>query len=86
MMFGHFFEGVVLAVVYAAAVYFVARKRRVEPWPWTIGTLIPFVGLIVSAVFFYLTLLSILDRLNLLEAGRPPAQAPELPGGPAQPA
>jgi hypothetical protein len=57
----------VLEVVYAAVVYVVARKRNVNPWAWTIGTLVPGLGLFVSAIFFLVTLLSVLDRLNVLE-------------------
>jgi hypothetical protein len=31
---------IVFSLVYAVIVYAVARKRRVNPWPWTIATLI----------------------------------------------
>jgi ATP/ADP translocase len=57
----------VIGFIYAVLVFIVARKRRVNPWGWTIATLIPVVGLLVSAVFFFLTFLSVLDRLNALE-------------------
>jgi hypothetical protein len=56
------------SAIYAAIVFAVARKRGVNSWPWVIGTLVPFFGLIVSGVFFLLTLFSILDRLNRLQA------------------
>jgi len=61
------FPAFILGFIYAAVVFVVARKRGVNPWPWALATLVPVVGLIVSAVFFLLTLLSILDRLNVLE-------------------
>ena len=57
----------VLGVVYAIVVFIVARKRGINPWIWTIATLIPVIGFIVSGVFFLLTFLSMLDRLNALE-------------------
>jgi hypothetical protein len=56
-----------LGLFYAAVVYVVARKRKINPWGWTIATLIPGIGLIASGIFFLLTFLSILDRLNVLE-------------------
>jgi hypothetical protein len=59
----------VLGLFYALVVYVVARKRRINPWVWTVATLIPGIGLIVSGIFFLLTFLSVLDRLNALEAG-----------------
>jgi hypothetical protein len=58
---------ILFGLFYAAVVYVVARKRKVNPWVWTIATLIPAIGLIVSGIFFLLTFLSILDRLNALE-------------------
>jgi hypothetical protein len=57
----------VLGLIYAAIVFIVARKRGVNPWVWTIATLLPGVGLIVSGIFFLLTFFSVLDRLNALE-------------------
>jgi hypothetical protein len=59
-----------LSIIYAIVVFVVARKRNINPWGWTIGTVIPFVGFFVSAIFFLLTLMSILDRLNSLEKER----------------
>ena len=61
----------IFSLIYAVIVFIVARKRRINPWGWTIGTMIPLFGLIISGVFFVTTLLSILDRLNALESGRP---------------
>ncbi|MBL8556296.1 MAG: hypothetical protein JNL41_18625 [Phenylobacterium sp.] len=57
----------IVGVVYAIVVYVIARKRRVNPWPWTIATLIPAIGLLVAAIFYLLSFLSVLDRLNKLE-------------------
>ena len=57
-----------LQLIYAAIVYALARKRRINPWPWTIATLVPFLGIFVFPLFFLVTLLSVLDRLNVLEA------------------
>lgn len=64
----------IVGTIYAALVFVVARKRAINPWPWTIGTLIPLFGLFVGAAFFYVTTLSILDRLNVLE-GKAPSDA-----------
>ena len=66
---------IVLGVIYAAVVFVIARKRGVNPWGWTIATLVPLIGLLVSAVFFLTTLLSSLDRLNALEGRSAPASA-----------
>lgn len=57
----------VVGLVYAAVVFVVARKRGLNPWGWTIGAVVPLVGIFVSAVFMLLTFLSMLDRLNALE-------------------
>ncbi|WP_157223713.1 hypothetical protein [Caulobacter sp. AP07] len=62
-----FMPMIVLSLFYVAIVYVIARKRGINPWGWTIGTLVPGVGLVVSAIFFFLTFLSVLDRLNALE-------------------
>lgn len=56
-----------ISAIYAALIYVVANRRRINPWGWMIGTMIPMIGFIVAAVFFYTTLLSMLDRLNALE-------------------
>lgn len=58
---------VVIGIIYAIVVYIVARKRGVNPWVWAIPTLIPFIGVIVGAIFMLLSFLSVLDRLNVLE-------------------
>lgn len=57
----------VMGLIYAVVVFIVARKRNINPWGWTLATAIPVAGLIVAAVFFLTTLLSMLDRLNKLE-------------------
>ncbi|CAN5870351.1 hypothetical protein BH11PSE1_BH11PSE1_29850 [soil metagenome] len=57
----------ILGVIYAIVVFVIARKRRINPWGWTIATLIPIFGLIVAAIFFLMTFLSVLDRINALE-------------------
>ena len=54
-------------VIFIVVSFVACLKRRINPWPWTIGMLIPFVGLIVYAVFSLVTWYSILDRLNKLE-------------------
>lgn len=56
--------------IFAVIVFVVARKRGVNPWIWTIATLIPGIGMVIYLVFSLLTWLSILDRLNALE-GKP---------------
>jgi len=57
----------IVSVIYAFVVFVIARKRKVNPWPWTIGTLIPGVGIIVAPVFMLLSFISVFDRLNALE-------------------
>lgn len=59
---------IIFSLIYAVIVYAVARRRRLNPWPWTIATLIPVIGMIVAGVFLLLSFLSVLDRLNALEA------------------
>ena len=56
-----------LQLIYAAIVFVVARKRHVNPWIWTVASLVPVFGLLVSGVFMLFSFLSILDRLNVLE-------------------
>jgi hypothetical protein len=58
---------IILGALYAWIVYVIARKRGINPWPWTIAALVPILGLIVAAVFYLLSFLSVLDRLNDLE-------------------
>jgi len=48
-------------------VYFIATKRGINPWPWTIGTLVSSIGLLVSAVFHSLSLAAAFERLRMLE-------------------
>jgi hypothetical protein len=62
---------IIVSLIYAVVVYLIAGKRRLNPWPWTIGTLVPFVGLFVAAVFMLLSFLSVFDRLNALEDAGP---------------
>ncbi|MCR5878105.1 hypothetical protein [Phenylobacterium sp. J367] len=62
-----------LGLIYAVIVFVIARKRGVNPWPWTIATLVPAIGLIVAGVFYLLSFLSVLDRLNALEGKTPSA-------------
>ena len=59
---------VLLSVIYAVVVYVIAQKRRINPWGWTIGTLVPFIGpIFVGPIFMLLSFLSVFDRLNRLE-------------------
>lgn len=57
-----------IQVVYAVVVFLMAQKRRVNAWLWAIGTVAPVLGMFVALVFFVLTMLSVLDRLNALES------------------
>jgi hypothetical protein len=52
---------------YAAFIFVIARKRKMNPWPWTLGTLVPFAGLLIGGIFQVNTFLSILGRLDTLE-------------------
>ena len=57
----------IIGSVYAFVVYLVAKRRKINPWGWSICALIPIIGLFVALIFLLSTLLSILDRLNTLE-------------------
>ncbi len=57
-----------IQVVYAVIVFMMAKRRKLSPWPWTIGSLVPGIGMIVSGIFILLTIFSVLDRLNALES------------------
>ena len=59
--------GLPAGLVAAAIVFVLAKKRGIAPWPWTLGSAAPLVGLAVAAIFLLLTVTSILDRLNALE-------------------
>jgi hypothetical protein len=56
-----------IQLVYAAIVFVMAKKRRINPWLWTIGSLVPGFGVLASAIFMLLTMFSMLDRLHALE-------------------
>jgi ATP/ADP translocase len=51
-MFMQLVPGIIFGVLYAVVVFVVAQKRKINPWGWTIATLVPFIGLLVAAVFF----------------------------------
>jgi hypothetical protein len=57
----------IIQTVYAIITFVMARKQGKNPWAWTIFTLVPGIGMFVFLIFFLLTLLSMLDRLNALE-------------------
>jgi len=57
----------ILGLIYAAITYIIAKKRGVNPWPWTLGSLVPIAGLIVAGVFYLKSFLSVFDRLKALE-------------------
>ena len=65
-----FIPYLIIAGFYAWIIFLIAKRRNVNPWPWVIGTLVPIFGFVVAGVFFVLTLLSMLDRLNALERDR----------------
>lgn len=66
-LLSQFIPAIVIGLIYAVVVYVIARKRRINPWGWTIGAAIPIIGMLVAAVFYLLSFLSVLDRLNALE-------------------
>jgi len=59
-----------VGAIYAVVVFIVAKKRSLNPWLWTLGSLIPIIGWLVSGLFLLLTFLSMLDRLNELEKSK----------------
>lgn len=62
-----FVPSVLLQLVLAAVFFILWRKLGRNPWPVTILTLIPLVGLVVSGVVWIRALFIIADRLNMLE-------------------
>jgi hypothetical protein len=54
-------------LIFLVVSFVTCLKRRVNPWPWTIGMLIPGLGLPIYAIFSLVTWYSILDRLNKIE-------------------
>ena len=54
-------------VFYAWGAFGILRKRGVNPWPWTLASLIPGIGIFVVPVFLYWMLGAIFDRLRALE-------------------
>jgi|CXWL01.1.fsa_nt_gi hypothetical protein len=57
----------IIQIIYSIVVFKMARKQGWNAWLWTIGSLIPIIGLIVLAVAQATTILKTLDRLNVLE-------------------
>lgn len=60
-----------LQLLYVAIVFVLARKRGVGPWLWSIGSLVPGLGLIVAGAFMLISFLTVFDRLNALETHAP---------------
>jgi len=54
--------------LYAYGAFFILKKRGVNPWPWTLATLVPFVGFFAPPFFIYTMLAALFDRLRDLEA------------------
>ena len=57
----------IFSLIYAVPIFIIAQKRKVNPWLWTVGTLVPLFGLFVAAIFFVTTIMSMIDRLDALE-------------------
>lgn len=57
----------VIQCFYAIGAFVISKKRGVNPWPWTVVSLVPFIGLIAVPVFLYVMLGAIFDRLRALE-------------------
>ncbi len=68
-LFFQFLPVMVFQALLAWLVYLIATKRGINPWPWTLGTLVPSIGLLVSAVFHSLSLAAAFERLRALEDG-----------------
>ena len=57
-----------ISLTFSIPVFLIARKRKLNPWGWTILTFCPFVGWIFAIAFCANTVLSILDRLAKIES------------------
>ena len=57
-------------LIWGVVIFFIAKKRRDNPWLWAVLCAIPVAGWLITMVYFLLTLHSILDRLNRLEANK----------------
>lgn len=57
----------ILQILYAFFVFKACRKQRWNAWLWTIASLVPLAGIIVTVVLLLSTILRTLDRVNALE-------------------
>jgi len=54
-------------VFYAVSAFIISRKRGTNLWTWTVASLIPVLGLFAGAVFSYVMLAALFDRIRALE-------------------
>jgi hypothetical protein len=57
----------IIQTLYAVVTFLMAGKQGKNPWVWSILTIVPVLGMFVFLVFIVTTMLSVLDRLNVLE-------------------
>lgn len=61
------FPLILVQVFYAVSAFIISRKRGTNPWPWTVASLIPVLGLFAGAIFPYVMLAALFDRIRALE-------------------
>lgn len=56
-----------LSLIWAWPIFLIAKKQGRNPWLWAILVIIPLVNVVTFSVFWVLTIMTILDRLNAME-------------------
>jgi len=64
------FPTLILELALAVPIFMIAKKRSVNAWLWTVLNFVPLFGWVFSIFFYAATVLSILDRIDRLEAER----------------
>ncbi len=57
----------VVGVICAAIIFILARRQHVTSRGWVLWSLVPGIGPLMLAAFLFLTVRSVLDRLDALE-------------------
>jgi len=60
----------VVLIIFAVINWFLAKRLEKSPWVWGVLTIIPIIGFIINYALLYMTLFSLLDGIEALEAHR----------------